>query len=187
MRLNIAFFVVSFAAAAYALPITDVSNTNASVADGRPGAVLPRANSDSFFQSNSDPLESPTSGPPRSSISSRGASQTLKYTFISGTPTYPKGGSSAPQVHQLTQELIRKHIPHGHDEHTKLEPMNDFLGNPDEINFQVDMSPFGMGDCKATIQIAEYMWTRKHVTTVEATWREKYVPMQYNPDFDIGI
>ncbi|KAJ3892646.1 hypothetical protein GG344DRAFT_64382 [Lentinula edodes] len=181
MRLNIAFFAVSFAAAAYALPITDVSNTNASVADGRAGAVLPRANSDGFFQSNSGPPEPSTSGPPRPSISSRGASETektspklLKYTFIAGKVNVRDGFDL--EANQLTQELIRKHIPPG-KAHPKLEPTNEYVGVLNEITFKVDMS---------TIKIQANLWTSGHIAQVEATWNgkpETYTAHHYDPDF----
>ncbi|KAJ3849499.1 hypothetical protein EV368DRAFT_67391 [Lentinula lateritia] len=192
MRLNIAFFVVSFAAAAYALPMTDVSNTNASVADGRAGAVLPRENSDGFLQSNSVPLESPTSGPPRSSISSRGASQTeqtspeyLEYNFIGleGKTPSRDGGAHASQANQLTQELIQKYILPGNAlPKLKLKPSNTFLGDPGKFEFEVDLSWYRKGKCKAEILIDASHWTQGHITAVDAKWNgkeETYIPQPW--------
>ncbi|KAJ3907493.1 hypothetical protein F5879DRAFT_986478 [Lentinula edodes] len=190
MRLNIAFFVVSFAAAAYALPMADVSNTNASVADGRAGVVLPRANSDGFVQSNSGPPEPSTSGPPRPSISSRGASETektssepLKYTFIAGKVNVRDGFDL--EANQLTQELIRKHIPPG-KAHPKLKPTNEYVGVLNEITFKVDMSQYDLGICTGTIKIQANLWTSGHIAQVEATWNgkpETYTAHHYDPDF----
>ncbi|KAJ3871292.1 hypothetical protein F5051DRAFT_446377 [Lentinula edodes] len=190
MRLNIAFFVVSFAAAAYALPITDVSNTNANVADGRAGVVLPRANSDGFFQSNSGPPEPSTSGPPRPSISSRGASETektsskpLKYTFLGleGETKSRDGGAYASQANQLTRELIQRHIPPG-QALPKLEPSNEFLGDPDEVKFKVDLSQYGLGKCTAKIRTNTHAWMDGDAT-VSAEWNgksESYKPGEWS-------
>ncbi|KAJ3868636.1 hypothetical protein EV359DRAFT_60532 [Lentinula novae-zelandiae] len=194
MRLNIAFFVVSFAAAAYALPMADVSNTNASVADGRAGVVLPRANSDGFLQSNSGPPEPSTSGPPRPSISSRGPSETektsskpLKYTFLGleGETKSRDGGAYASQANQLTRELIKKHIPPG-NALLKLEPSNEFLGDPDEVKFEVDLSQYGLGKCTAEIRTNTHAWMNGHAI-VSAEWNgksESYKPEKWSdPDF----
>ncbi|KAJ3805152.1 hypothetical protein F5876DRAFT_82107 [Lentinula aff. lateritia] len=190
MRLNIAFFVVSFAAAAYALPMADVSNTNASVADGRAGAVLPRENSDGFSHSNSAPPEPSTSGPPRPSISSRGASETkktssepLEYTFLGleGETKSRDGGSHASQANQLTRELIERHIPDG-NALPKLGPSNEFLGDPDKVNFEVDLSRYGLGKCTAKIQIDTYEWMKGRAT-VTAEWNrvsESYTPKKWS-------
>ncbi|KAJ3915855.1 hypothetical protein F5877DRAFT_69511 [Lentinula edodes] len=190
MRLNIAFFVVSFAAAAYALPMADVSNTNASVADGRAGVVLPRANSDGFVQSNSGPPEPSTSGPPRPSISSRGASETektsskpLKYTFLGleGEKKSRDGGSYASKANQLTRELIQRHIPPG-QALPKLEPSNEFLGDPDEVKFTVDLSQYGLGKCTAEIRTNTHPWMNGHAT-VSAEWNgksESYKPEEWS-------
>ncbi|KAJ3907494.1 hypothetical protein F5879DRAFT_521329 [Lentinula edodes] len=179
MHLNISLFVIGFAAAAYALPLsTEVSNMAspailANQAVSVAGVVLPPTNISQPGSVSWTPHPQTATRAANGSIERRAGKQPiLQYTFRGSNSQIKKKLSAEAKA--LAEELIRRHIaldspkPGPND----IQSTNEFSGSPGVINFFGESNYYGLGQFGASIKIVNK--TRKKIEAVWNGEKESY-------------